>query len=141
MAEEFIAIGYGEDANAPCNDRVKELVKDTVNVEEYISSGILEAYALGELSEQERAAVERNLLQYPQLRKELDLIEEAQEQLLMRAGVQPKASVKTRLFASIDNENQRQKLWSLDATALMRRLEVCSSGGSYYCLGKLLPCV
>lgn len=73
-----------------------------MNVEEYISSGILEAYALGELSEQERAAVERNLEQFPQLKKELELIEKAQEQLLMRAAVQPKAAVKDKLFAAID---------------------------------------
>jgi anti-sigma-K factor RskA len=84
-----------------------------VNVEEYISSGILEAYASGELSEKERAAVERNLLQYPQLRKELELIEEAQEQLLMKASVQPKASVKTNLFASIDNRKSGPKIVEL----------------------------
>lgn len=81
-----------------------------MNVEEYISSGILEAYALGELSEQERAAVERNLLQYPQLRKELELIEQAQEQLLMKAAISPNASVKTRLFASIEKENSGSKV-------------------------------
>ena len=57
-----------------------------MNVEAYISSGILEAYALGELSEQERAEVEKNLAQYPALRKELALIEETQEKLLMKAG-------------------------------------------------------
>jgi anti-sigma-K factor RskA len=84
-----------------------------VNVEEYISSGILEAYALGELSEHERAAVEKNLLQYPQLRKELDLIEEAQEQLLMKAAVQPNVSVKTKLFASIGNQKSAPKVVEL----------------------------
>ena len=88
-----------------------------MNVEEYISSGILEAYALGELSEHERAAVERNLLQYPQLRKELDLIEETQEHLLMKAAVQPNASVKTKLFASIDNQKSAPKVVELKRTA------------------------
>ena len=81
-----------------------------MNVEEYISSGILEAYALGELSEQERAVVERNLLQYPELKKELELIEQAQENLLMRTAVVPNASVKTRLFASIDKEKPESKV-------------------------------
>jgi anti-sigma-K factor RskA len=81
-----------------------------LNVEEYISSGILEAYALGELSEQERAAVERNLLQYPELKKELELIEEAQEQLLMKAAIEPNASVKARLFASIEREKRESKI-------------------------------
>lgn len=81
-----------------------------MNVEEYISSGILEAYALGELSEEERAEVERNLLQYPQLRKELELIEEAQEQLLMKAAVRPNASVKAKLFASIDKDTPESRI-------------------------------
>jgi anti-sigma-K factor RskA len=74
-----------------------------VNVEKYISSGILEAYALGELTEQERLEVEKNLKLYPELRKELALIEETQEQLLMKAAITPRASVKQSLFAKIDS--------------------------------------
>jgi anti-sigma-K factor RskA len=73
-----------------------------VNVEEYISSGVLEAYALGELSDQERVAVEKNLAQYPALRKELERIEDAQEQLLMKAAIKPRASVKANLFSAIE---------------------------------------
>jgi anti-sigma-K factor RskA len=81
-----------------------------VNVEEYISSGILEAYALGELSAQERIEVEKNLGLYPALRKELILIEEAQEQLLMKASIQPRASVKTNLFTAIDAQKPIAKV-------------------------------
>lgn len=84
-----------------------------MNIEEYISSGILEAYALGELSEQERAEVERNILRYPELRKELSLIEDAQEQLLMKAAVQPRASVKNKLFASIEAQKPAAKVVEL----------------------------
>jgi len=73
-----------------------------VNVEEYISSGILEAYVQGELSEQERAEVETNLSKYPQLRKELDAIEAIQESLLQKAAIQPRAAVKDALFSKID---------------------------------------
>jgi anti-sigma-K factor RskA len=84
-----------------------------VNVEEYISSGILEAYALGELSEQERADIERNLALYPELKKELALIEEAQEELLMKAAVQPRASIKANLFANIDAQQKPAKVVEL----------------------------
>jgi anti-sigma-K factor RskA len=72
-----------------------------VNIREYISSGILEAYALGELSEKERSQVEKNLVQYPELREELARVEEAQEALLMRTAIQPRATVKEQLFAKI----------------------------------------
>jgi anti-sigma-K factor RskA len=80
-----------------------------VNVEEYISSGILEAYALGELSEHERAEVEKNLTQYPALRQELALIEETQEKLLMKAAIQPSVALKSKLFASIDGQKAQGK--------------------------------
>jgi len=73
-----------------------------VNVEAYISSGILESYAQGELSEQERLEVENNLRAYPELRKELSMIEDVQEALLQKAAQQPRASVKLDLFAKID---------------------------------------
>lgn len=80
-----------------------------MNVEAYISSGILEAYALGELSDLERTEVEKNLKQYPEVRKELARIEEAQEKLLMEASMKPRASVKTSLFAKIDQRKQEVK--------------------------------
>jgi anti-sigma-K factor RskA len=73
-----------------------------VNLQEYIASGILELYALGELSEQERSEVEQNLARYPELRTELARVEETQEKLLMQAAVQPRAAVKTALFDKID---------------------------------------
>jgi len=74
-----------------------------LNIEEYISSGILEAYALGELSAAERGEVEKNLALYPQLKEELLRVEEAQENLLMRSAIQPKASVKENLFKKIES--------------------------------------
>lgn len=84
-----------------------------MNVEAYISSGILEAYALGELTGQERAEVEKNLALYPALQKELALIEETQEKFLMKAGVQPKATVKAKLFATIDAQKPAAKIVDL----------------------------
>jgi anti-sigma-K factor RskA len=73
-----------------------------VNIEEYISSGILEAYVLGTLSDIEQAAVEKNIAQYPELQSELASIEAVNEKLLMKAAIAPKASVKTALFNKIE---------------------------------------
>lgn len=86
-----------------------------MNVEAYISSGILEAYALGELSDQERAEVEKNLQLYPELRKELNQIEEVQERLLMKVAIQPRASVKASLFAKIDAQKPATRVVKLPA--------------------------
>lgn len=87
-----------------------------MNIEEYISSGILEAYALGELSVAERTEVEKNLAVYPELKEELLRIEEAQENLLMRSAVQPRASVKENLFKKIDGNKQGAKVVSMPAS-------------------------
>jgi len=86
-----------------------------VNVEVYISSGILEAYALGELSDQERTEVEKNLAQYPELRKELTQIEAAQEELLMKAAISPRSAVKANLFAALDAKKPLAKVVELKA--------------------------
>ncbi len=69
-----------------------------MNIKEYISSGILESYALGELSPAERSEVEKNLARYPELRQELALIEETMEAFLMKAGREPRAGVKARIM-------------------------------------------
>jgi anti-sigma-K factor RskA len=75
-----------------------------LNIEEYISSGILEAYALGDLNAAERREVEKALAEHPALREELTRIELTQESLLMEASVTPKASVKTNLFSKIQTQ-------------------------------------
>jgi anti-sigma-K factor RskA len=73
-----------------------------VNVKEYISTGVLEAYVLGALNEAEQAAVERDLARHPELRQELAGIEAAQEALLMKASIAPPERVKAKLFEQID---------------------------------------
>lgn len=73
-----------------------------MSIKEYISSGILEAYVLGDLTAQERAEVERNLAQYPELRQELSTIEQTQEHLLMSMAVKPATRVKANIFNQIE---------------------------------------
>jgi len=72
-----------------------------LNIREYISSGILESYALGELTQSERLEVERNLAQYPELRAELAAIEETMEAFLMKAARTPRAEVKEKIEQKI----------------------------------------
>lgn len=88
-----------------------------MNLEEYISSGILEAYALGELSATERSAVEKNLAQYPELRKELTLIEDVQKELLMKSAIKPRASIKAELLNKIEFKKPEAKIVSMQSSA------------------------
>lgn len=75
-----------------------------MNVEEYKSSGILEAYALGELSPREREEVEKNLALYPELKEELLLIEKTQEELLLRNSISPPSFLKEKVLAATKPE-------------------------------------
>ncbi len=75
-----------------------------MNIEEYISSGILETYALGELPAKEREEVENNLQQHPALRIELEKIEMSMEAFLMKAALKPQGEVKQNLFKKINKK-------------------------------------
>jgi anti-sigma-K factor RskA len=77
-----------------------------VNVQEYISSGILEPYVLGDVTETERQQVEMNLAKYPELREELMAIEKTFEQVAFSAAVKPSAKVKEQLFKKIENKTE-----------------------------------
>jgi anti-sigma-K factor RskA len=88
-----------------------------LNINDYISSGILEAYLLDDLSEKERYEVELNLSLYPELRTELGAIEEAQEMLLMKSAMQPRAAVKKELFEKIDAQRPETKVVNLQRNA------------------------
>jgi anti-sigma-K factor RskA len=88
-----------------------------VNIQEYISSGILEAYVLGELPEHERTGVEKNLARYPELRKELASIEEAQENLLLQTALSPRAEVKEKLFKKIGDQKTAGKIIPMESTS------------------------
>lgn len=84
-----------------------------MNVQEYISSGILEAYALGELSAQERSEVEMNLRRYPELRDELASVEAVQESFLMKAAMKPRESLRRELFEKIDGTSSKANVVSM----------------------------
>ncbi|CAN5275636.1 hypothetical protein BH09BAC3_BH09BAC3_21590 [soil metagenome] len=72
-----------------------------MNIQEYIASGILESYALGEVTEAERASVEKALSQYPELREELRLVEETLEKVVFATSITPPVSVKEKLMSKI----------------------------------------
>ena len=86
-----------------------------MNVEAYIASGILEAYVQGQLSPEERAEVESNLVRHPELRKELALLEDAQEALLKRMAVHPRAALKKSLMDRISSSSYPAPVAGLEA--------------------------
>jgi len=81
-----------------------------VNIQEYISSGILESYALGEVTDAERANVEQALKQYPEIREELKKVEETLEKVAFAAAIQPRALVKEKIMSSIKEAKPAAKV-------------------------------
>jgi anti-sigma-K factor RskA len=60
-----------------------------INIEEYISSGILETYLLGDLPQEEHTQVETIAAEHPAVKAELDRIELALEQYALMFGTNP----------------------------------------------------
>jgi anti-sigma-K factor RskA len=75
-----------------------------VNIEEYISSGVLESYVLGELSESEIKEVEQMAANHPEIKEEIRLIEDSFEKLAFKTALEPNAGVKEKLMAAIEEE-------------------------------------
>lgn len=76
----------------------------------YISSGILEQYALGSVSDQERQEVECMSHIYPEIRLELDKLQGSLESFAKANAVEPSAGLKSRIMDSIDGMAQEAQL-------------------------------
>ena len=81
-----------------------------MDIKKYISSGILENYALGLVNEIERQEVEKNLLQYPEIKSELDKIEDAVERYAKHKGIQPPAGLLEVIMNNIRTEDNPPKI-------------------------------
>lgn len=79
-----------------------------MNIKEYISSGVLESYVLGSLTEQEKTEVERDIQRFSELKEELIKVEETQKLLLLKAAIKPRESVKEGLFAKIGTSSEQK---------------------------------
>lgn len=75
-----------------------------MNIKEYIESGILEAYVLGALSEQERGEVEADMVMYPELVKEVEAIEIAMQRFAEANAEQPPAHMQQQIWNAIQQQ-------------------------------------
>jgi mannose-6-phosphate isomerase-like protein (cupin superfamily) len=71
-------------------------------ISSYIDSGILEAYVLGFATAEECAEVEKLAAAHPEIKNELAQIENSLEQYASDHAVQPHATIKPLLLATID---------------------------------------
>lgn len=80
-----------------------------MNVEEYISSGILESYVMDELSSAERAEVERMAADHSEIQAELEKIELSMEALAFATAVKPAPDVKEKLMSEVTQQSAAKK--------------------------------
>ncbi len=80
-----------------------------MDIQAYISSGILESYILGTASSQEKQEVECMSHIYPEIKEELHAIELAMESFAFRSKEVVPVHVKTDLLAAIDNLPQEKE--------------------------------
>lgn len=82
-----------------------------MDIQEYIESGILEQYALGELNEAERAAVEAQAAAHPEIAHELDQVQQALGVYAHAHAETPPAAMRERVLsgwqAAIRSETQK----------------------------------
>ncbi len=78
--------------------------------EEFISSGLLELYAMGVASPEETQIVEENLSQFPELKEELKEIEISLENYALSQSVPPDSSVKEKLFNQLFSSDENKEI-------------------------------
>lgn len=74
-----------------------------MNIEEYISSGIVESYVLGLASQEERSEFENMCNQYPIVLEARNAFEIALENQAMQNAITPSADVKSKIFNTISS--------------------------------------
>jgi anti-sigma-K factor RskA len=74
------------------------------DIKAYIESGILELYVLGDLNHDERTEVESMLVKYPDLKVELNSIEEAIASFAEKTAIEPPTYMRDRILGSFDDD-------------------------------------
>ena len=80
-----------------------------MNIQEYIESGKLELFLLGELTEREREEVIAVAKAYPEIQQELDALEEAMFAFDELSGKTPAPQLKEKIFASLEEEFKQEQ--------------------------------
>ena len=76
-----------------------------MNIEQYISSGIIESYVLGLASEEERSEFEQHCLQYPELVAARNEFEKSLEKQAFQQAIIPPQNLKDKILSKIQQQS------------------------------------
>lgn len=80
-----------------------------MDIKEYIASGIIESYVLGQATDQERREVECMSSIYPEIKQELFRFQEVVEKVASEKVVEPPESLKNKVLSAVYREIERDK--------------------------------
>lgn len=120
-----------------------------MDIQAYISSGILESYALGTATAAEITAIETNLVAYPELAQELAFIQEALENYALSHQKEAPARLKAKTMQAIFGEaksapttnftiennkvtHTQKPLWSFNMAASWALLALSIAGNLFF---------
>ena len=84
-----------------------------MEVKDIISSGLLELYITGLTSKEETLQVEQWAEQYPEVKKEIEELQDAMENYVMAEAIQPDESLKGKILAKIQaDDSAKEKIFS-----------------------------
>ena len=95
-----------------------------MNIQEYISSGIVESYVLGLADAGERAEFEQLCKKHPELVKARELFEESLEKHALANAVAPPAAARLKVMAAIQDASAQstQKIPAMTSTTPVRKM-------------------
>jgi anti-sigma-K factor RskA len=113
-----------------------------MDIQQYISSGIIEAYVMGLCSADEEKELERLRLEYPELDKAIFAYEEQMEKNMLRQTTLPRADVDEHILTVLDNLNKtaspviplksKKRYWLAVSAVAAGVLLAISAGFNYY---------
>ena len=76
-----------------------------MNVNEYITSGIVELYAMNALTPEEKKEFERLMILYPEIARELDVTMQTLEEYSSSHALNPRPQIRQRIMDKINEDN------------------------------------
>lgn len=97
-----------------------------MNIKDYISSGIIESYLLGQLSEKERSEVEAMAVKYPEVKAEIELVEATLIDIAaktppphLKQNILSKIELKESKVVPLENKKSSSMLWLVAASVAL----------------------
>lgn len=79
-----------------------------MDIKEYINSGVVEMYAMHAISPQEKTEFEQKLLLYPELKKELQKVQESLDDYAESHAVNPRPELRAKILESIETTSSKK---------------------------------